>query len=54
MPDLVKTPVRKKWNRLYADAFDKCSNCGKNLYGTGFTVELQDRATLFCSDWCVE
>jgi hypothetical protein len=47
-------PLIKPWQRYYMDKYDKCANCGKLLYGEGFTTSLSSVLFRFCSDWCKE
>jgi len=42
----------KSWQRYYVDKYDKCANCGKLLYGEGFTARIGEQPLRFCSDWC--
>jgi N-methylhydantoinase B len=44
----------KPWQRYYMDKYEKCANCGKLLYGEGFTTSLSSVLFRFCSDWCKE
>ena len=47
-------PLTKPWQRYYMDKYEKCMNCGKLLYGEGFTTSLSGVLFRFCSDWCKE
>ena len=42
----------KPWQRYYVDKYDKCANCGKLLYGEGFTAQIAAKPLRFCSAWC--
>ena len=44
----------KPWQRYYMDKYEKCANCGKLLYGEGFTTSIAGVLLRFCSDWCKE
>jgi N-methylhydantoinase B len=46
--------LTKPWQRYYMDKYEKCANCGKLLYGEGFTTSLSNVPFRFCSDWCKE
>lgn len=47
-------PRQQSSHQYYIDHYDKCENCGKLLYGDGFTARVDDKDRLFCSEWCLD
>ena len=46
--------MRFSTNGYYVEKYVKCDTCGMLVYGPGIAGHRNGRATLHCSDWCVE
>jgi N-methylhydantoinase B len=44
--------MRFSENGYYIEKYVKCANCGLLIYDEG--IQVQNRAAVYCSDWCID